>query len=29
MIETLRHKEAFDYYYSLGDKRGLREVAQK
>ena len=29
MKETLKHKEAFNYYYSLGDKRGLRAVAQK
>lgn len=27
MIETLRHQEAFDYYYSLGDKRGYPQVA--
>jgi len=28
MKETLRHKEAFEYYYNLGEKRGLREVTQ-
>jgi len=29
MIETLRHKEAFEYYYSLGDKRSYPQVALK
>lgn len=29
MIETLRHKEAFEYYYKLGDKRSLVQVKQK
>lgn len=29
MIETLRHKEAFEYYYLLGDKRSLVQVKQK
>lgn len=29
MKETLRHKQAFEYYYSLGENRGLRKVAQK
>lgn len=29
MKETLQHKEAFEYYYSLGENRGYREVAQK
>ena len=26
MKETLRHKEAFEYYYSLGDKRSFKLV---
>jgi len=29
MIETLKHKEAFEYYYSLGDKRSLKQLMQK
>lgn len=29
MVETLQHREAFEYYYSLGENRGYREVAQK
>lgn len=29
MNETLRHREAFDYYYGLGDKRSCEEVARK
>jgi len=29
MIETLRHREAFEYYYSLGDKRSYPQVALK
>jgi len=29
MKEKLKHKEAFEYYYSLGENRGLRKVAQK
>ena len=29
MQETLKHKEAFEYYYCLGDSRGYREVTQK
>lgn len=29
MTETLQHKEAFEYYYSLGDNRSLPQVAQK
>jgi len=29
MKETLRHREAFDYYYSLGDRRALPLVATK
>ena len=29
MKETLRHKQAFEYYYSLEEKRGLRKVAQE
>ena len=29
MQETLRHKEAFEYYYSLGDKRSLIKVGEK
>jgi len=29
MKETLRHKDAFEYYYSLGENRGLRKVVQK
>jgi len=27
--ETLRHKEAFEYYYSLGDNRSYPKVALK
>jgi len=27
MKETLRHKEAFEYYYALGDKRNSSSVA--
>ena len=27
MKEKLKHKEAFEYYYSLGDKRTLRKVS--
>lgn len=29
MIETLKHKEAFEFYYSLGDKRNYPKVAQQ
>lgn len=29
MIETLRDKEAFEYYYSLGAERNLEKVSQK
>lgn len=29
MKETLRHQEAFDYYYSLGEKRSYPQVADK
>jgi len=29
MKETLRHKDAFEYYYSLGEKRSITQVAQK
>lgn len=29
MQETLKHREAFDYYYSLKDKRSLLQVARK
>lgn len=29
MIETLRHQEAFEYYYSLGEARTLPQVSQK
>jgi len=29
MKETLRHSEAFEYYYSLGDKRSVQEVGRK
>jgi late competence protein required for DNA uptake (superfamily II DNA/RNA helicase) len=29
MVETLRHKEAFEYYYTLGDKRSITEVQRK
>jgi len=29
MIETLRHQEAFEYYYLLGDKRSLAQVSRK
>ena len=29
MKETLRHREAFEYYYSLGDKRSYPKVASK
>ena len=27
--ETLRHQQAFDYYYSLGDKRSSQAVAKQ
>ena len=27
--ETLRHQEAFDYYYSLGEKRSYPQVSDK
>ena len=27
--ETLKHKEAFEYYYSLGEKRSLKLVARR
>jgi len=27
--ETLRHREAFEYFYSLGDKRSLAQVENK
>ena len=29
MNETLRHRQAFDYYYGLGDKRSYSQVAEK
>jgi len=29
MIETLRHKKAFEYYYLIGDTRALPLVSQK
>lgn len=29
MKETARHREAFEFYYALGEKRGLRETAQR
>ena len=29
MKESLRHQEAFDFYYSLGNKRNLSEVAER
>jgi hypothetical protein len=29
MIESLQHKEAFEYYYSLGEERSLLKVAPK
>ena len=29
MKETLRHREALEYYYILGDKRTLQKVADK
>jgi hypothetical protein len=29
MTETLQHKEAFEYYYSLGENRSLPQVAQR
>ena len=29
MKETLRHREALEYYYVLGDKRTLQKVADK
>lgn len=29
MRETLRHREAFEYYYSLGEKRSYPQVASK
>ena len=27
--ETLKHQEAFDYYYSLGDDRSYAKVAEQ
>lgn len=27
--ESLKHKESFEYYYTLGDKRSIPKVAQK
>ena len=29
MVETLQHKEAFEYYYSLGEARSLQQVAKR
>lgn len=29
MIETLKHREAFEYYYGLGESRSLKKVCQK
>jgi transposase len=29
MKETLKHKQAFDYYYACGEKRRQKEVAEK
>ena len=29
MVETKRHGDAFDYYYSLGNSRSYMQVAQK
>ena len=29
MQETLRHRDAFEFYYSLGDSRSLPQVAQR
>ena len=29
MVETKRHGDAFDYYYSLGEKRGYPQVASE
>lgn len=29
MVETLQHKEAFEYYYSLGDSRSFKLVESK
>jgi len=29
MIETIKHKEAFDYYFALGGDRGYTKVARK
>lgn len=29
MNEKLKHQEAFEYYYAMGDSRGYRQVAQK
>lgn len=29
MIETLKHKEAFEFYYSLGDQRSLPKVGKE
>lgn len=29
MVETLQHKEAFEYYYALGENRSIPQVAQK
>ena len=28
MIETIRHKEAFEYYYALGSSRSIPQVCQ-
>jgi len=28
-VETLRHKKAFEYYYSLGDERTLTQVGKE
>jgi len=29
MTETLKHKEAYEFYYSLGDKRSYQQVASR
>ena len=29
MKETLKHREIFEFYYSIGDKRSITEVARK
>lgn len=29
MTETLRHKDAFEFYYALGEKRSYKQVAER